>query len=657
MPENKKVNLADLGLDESTVESKNQETKKEEQKKNEPIATNIEYSQQKEYKVKEGSYIVRPDANIDSSKPTEWQELNINDFAKNPITKKEDPAKKTMDNLYQLADTKIKEQEVELSKPGGRIDEAKRKYIDYNYEVLMRNSKNSKSAQERIKFVENILDTDARFEGITPYERKAYILYKVAKDLNAGVTDEDFGITAQDMPRLPMKNSRDNQIENDRITKDRTNPDNDDYLLKDNKFVIMENKDNNIPFKKVENNVQTPTPPTDININDNELLSTEEETTNNIVETSGDAANFDFEIDETESLPSIKEISEEQKKANRKEYATEVTKALNLSDDQSLNGYTFSDEIDLNTALAYSNKINRVNNTVTTWGMEKLGKSFSFSSFTGEDIVQLSPETVDYDTLNGLKTVFTVLYKHLVGSNKPSFEAWLRSIPEADMDSVLFGVYVSCFKDNNYITYECPNKSCGKIYIEKYDINKMVKYKDEKIKERFENILKGEMVETKFFRELPFKISKTFAVGFMPRTVYSGFEYAALNEKFVKDNMSVVSLLPVIDKFYLIDENSKEMKPIKFTINPKEGLEKIVLKKISIIKSIIRSLTVDERTVLFRKAIEYLESQSNVSDVTYQKPESVCPSCGTKIEAQVSHPINLLFTRAQLPIAQVYLQE
>ena len=639
----KKISLSDLGLEEDPKKVEESVVKNEAEKKK-------DIPQQKEYKAKEGSFIVRPDGNDDGK--TEWETVSINDFAKNPVTKKEDPVKKTMDNLYELADEKIKDQEKDLIKPGGRIDEAKRKYIDYNYEVLMRNSKNSKSAQDRIKFVENILDTDARFEGISDYERKAYILYKVAKDLNAGVTDEDFGITSVEAPRLPMRNSKDNQIENEKIlNKKEAFKDNDDYLLKDNKFVISENNDD-IPFKSSEKQKEVVTPNTNINVTDDDLLM--EEVDNNSTE-----SNINLEIDtESDSVPLMEEITDAQKVENRKEYAKEVTKALSLSDENSLNGYTFSDEVDLNTALSYSNKVNRVNNTTTIWGMEKLGKSFAFSSFSGEDIVQMSPETVDYDTLNGLKTVFTILYKHLAGANKPSsFEAWLRSIPEADMDSLLFGVYASCFKDNNYITYECPNKSCGKIYIEKYDIEKMVKYKDDEIKNRFEAILRGETVSSKFVKERPFKISKTYAVGFMPRTVFAGFEHASLSEDYVKDNTAIVSLLPIIDKFYLIDEVNKKMKPIRFTNNTKDGLEKMVLKKLSLIKTIVKSLSIDERTVLFKEAVRYLENQSNVSDISYQKPESVCPSCGAKIEAQTSHPINLLFTRAQLPIAQVYLQE
>ena len=659
MAETKEISLADLGLEEektpaqSSVEKNKKFIKTKDGQTIEVKDVKVD-QQQQEYKANKNSMIVIPDTE-NNKDLNQWSSVNISDFAKKPVSKPSDPVKDTMGNLYEKADDGISKQKRELTAPGGRIDEAKHKYIDYNYDILMKRAVDNDNLKKRIKFVEEILETDARFDNITDYERKAYILYKVAKDLEVGITDEDFGIETASVNRGP-RNSKDASKEINKISSQNSfNKDDDNYLVSDDKFIIHETKPD-IPFKESGKKVKEQKTE-NIQVNDDELneslLKKEED---NIITENESLIQLDEDIktieDDNASTKNIP-ISDDELKERRKEYAAEVIKILhnNIGDD--LDNFSIGGNIGLNSALESANKIIK-NNVTTTWGLNSTGNSFELSPFSGEDIVQLSPETTDYETLNGLKKVFTILYRHIIG-RKPDFEVWLKEIAESDIQSLFFGIYVSCFKDNNYITYECPNESCRKIYIEKIDIQKMVEYPNNDIKERFQKILNGERVPSNFLKERPKRISRNYAIGLMPRTAYSTFELISLTEEFRKDNAPIVSMLPVIDTFYLIDQENQKINPIEFGI-VKGSIEKTVIRKVNAIKTILKTLSLDERTNLVREISEY-DRKLGKEEITYMRPASKCPSCGHEFKPAHDHPINLLFTRAQLLIAPVYMQE
>ena len=99
------------------------ETEPKEHKKIE-VATNREEKIEKDL---QQNVVAAKDASANNADGTAkyGRKISINEFAKKPISKKENPIRQTLDNLYDLADKGIERTKKELTAPGGRIDEAK----------------------------------------------------------------------------------------------------------------------------------------------------------------------------------------------------------------------------------------------------------------------------------------------------------------------------------------------------------------------------------------------------------------------------------------------------------------------------------------------------------------------------------------------------
>ena len=281
------------------------------------------------------------------------------------------------------------------------------------------------------------------------------------------------------------------------------------------------------------------------------------------------------------------------------------------------------------------------------------------STFSGEEIINLNPQTTSFETVAGLKKIFATIYRHITNANKPSFEVWLRQISDFDIDGLLFAIHAVNFKDTNYITYECPNPKCKKLFLEKKDIMDMVVFPNDKVKERFYKIQASEAVDSQFYKSHPRVINDRYAVGFISASIYSNlFEPASLSDEFANKYRSIVSILPNIDTIYLIDKASKTLSPIDFD-NDKDkdnSLSKATMRKVRGIETVFKTFTPDERAIVSTEAAK-IATKFAQDKITYAIPETKCPTCGEIIPARPSNPLNILFTRAQLPTAAAYIPE
>nr|DAN95282.1 MAG TPA: nucelotide kinase [Caudoviricetes sp.] len=107
---------------------------------------------------------------------------NVDKIAKKPKTKIDDPIRKNIEGLVDLADHEIERTKAELTGPEGIITKGKEEYVNRQYDRLMARAKNTPRLAEFIKKIEEIIETEPRFDGITEYERKGYILFTVARD-------------------------------------------------------------------------------------------------------------------------------------------------------------------------------------------------------------------------------------------------------------------------------------------------------------------------------------------------------------------------------------------------------------------------------------------------------------------------------------------
>ena len=596
----------------------------------------------------------------DSSSGTKYKEIkNINAFLGRKPKPKKDPVRQTLDNLYDKADKNIERTKRDLSRPGGRIDEAKRKYIAWKYPKLMARAQNNKRLQAQIDKINQIIDTDPRFDGITEYERHAYILFVVSRDEHTGVNNEYFGIEEKPINGAP-RSSNDNIKAIDDIIKETESLGIDFHDDGDEDFLSLGTNDSGtsmpiIAEKKIK--------PEKVEIDEVDESSVPD-TSKAKVEDKDDKLDSDsifLTEDADEKLGNTNEdediadigVSEDQIKENQKEFRKDLIEKLRLNRTDDLEGFTVSTKpIAINKALKPKN----ISSFSYTWPLLYTGIGAEFTPLNGDEIISLNPANTDFETVRGLNTVFSILYRHIINPNKAPFETWLRQTSDYDIDNIIFGTHAATFKDTNYITYECTNKKCKHIFLQKRDIMDMVVFPNDETKERFNSILDNDGVMSHTYKSTPKRINDDYAIGFVSQSIYSNlFEPASLPADFTKTYAPIISLMPNIDKIYRIDNNSRQLIPINFGVI-ENSLSKTVQRKVKSIYTLFKYFTSDERSIIVAEA-QKISNQLDKWKISYAIPETVCPKCGQKIERQESNPLNILFTRAQLPIVAAYIPE
>lgn len=716
-----KLSLNDLGLeDESTPAEKsansNYDTKLpqnniiQDEKSHNPIEIKKVDIDMSEFPTGPKKKIPRPDniTPIEDSQPVEqvptkkpdlkaehatdanegYKTVNIQDIAKTHHKQQDqDAAKKTLSSLAQKVDEGIERTVQQLTAPGGRIDEGKRKYVADRYETLMSRANQSPRLMQRIQFYQDAMDTDSAFDGADDYEKKAYILYKVAKDNTIGIDDKSFGL-AQESISGYRQSSADVSKRIDKITNDRSDLEND-------KTVLLEEKDN-IPTKKIEE------------IKEEELKrDMVASVTINPKSDEDDDIDFEDEVKESSSGDDLirlkpkkkdddepvqkteEEIEEEtaqreyglsakEWKQRQKEFLQQTKQLLNLNAEDNLGAEYSSFSMSTN-SLSMKEALKIAKRTkphylASRWALQYTGKVVRMTPLSGEELVQFLRDidsaynntrrrTDEFPSMDLLTSIWGTLYSHVEMENKPSFNTWLHRISVNDFSNFIFALYNTIFKDTNYITYKCPKKGCSKLFLEKHEIEEMIDYPNDSVKERIEKIINGDEVKSFIYRTEPIPISDTFAISFITPTIYSSlFEQTALPLSF-RQAHSITTMLPSLDKIYVIDKVRNQFLPVEFGVVSND-IEKTVKRKVNDIEKIFETFTLDQRSLVyseFQKINEKLitdETNDNLKDdeipVRYKLPETKCPVCGTVIPAEPVNAYTLLFTRARLSTDVAY---
>jgi len=566
---------------------------------------------------------------------TQYQEVDINKIFKNKKPAKKEAIRETLDKMYNFADEGIEREKKELLAPNGRITEAKYKYIEEHYAILEKRASKNESLKKKMKAVEELIDTDPRFDNISPHERKGYILFVVARDEKTGVNNEYFGIE-------DPKKSKDGYVPNPRLSSE-ANKEIESLVMRDDEdFTDFFSDENEVNLGN--NKGTSPIVPDLSKARVEDQVSDAENADLLLAEESDDNA---YEDDELDTIP------EETSKRILKEYKNEVVDKLNLDINDNISNFTIETKpIKLTAAL--SDK--KVTSYSILWPLQYSGILVEMTPFSGDEIVLLSPSQTKFDTVAGLRTVFSTIYHHIINPNKPKFEIWLRQISDYDIDGLLFAVYVANFKDTNYITYECQNKKCRKVFLLKKDIMDMVNFPNEKVKERFESILRKDTVMSSMYKSSPRLISKDYAIGFTSQSIYSSlFEPAALSKEFSEKYSSIIDIMPNIDKVYKVNYTTKSLTPISFGVD-ETSLAKTVMRKVKALDTIFKTFTPDERSIAIGEARKVSRSFDE-DKITYSIPETTCSNCKEEIKRVEANPLNLLFTRSQLAVIASSIQE
>lgn len=365
------------------------------------------------------------------------------------------------------------------------------------------------------------------------------------------------------------------------------------------------------------------------------------------------------ENNDEDDLDSLMKDIEQETKSEDTEEDEESVEELRARFKESLTSVTVSkDPIDLSKftierkAVPSAAVLSNINNQVrqfkkADWVLYHTGRSMTFVECRGPELDALRKTISGSNGINGVKESLMFIYNHTLDNNKPPFEAWCKLIRTEDIESLYFGLYRACYSDTNLVARACTGKNgCKKTSLINTNIDDMVKYKDDKTKEKFKNIFnKDSTTESDTFKSELMQISDDIVISFSKPTLYSTFlQYSSLKPEIANKYSDTLNTMAYIDGFFKIDRESNTLIPISIKEYPK-NLNKTVLSKLDVYIKILKTLNNDQYNILTAK----LGNIINESDITYIYPETTCPECGTTIsEEPIDSMLNLLFTRARL---------
>ena len=284
------------------------------------------------------------------------------------------------------------------------------------------------------------------------------------------------------------------------------------------------------------------------------------------------------------------------------------------------------------------------------WALYHTKRSVTFKECSGPELEALRRVMENGNDITRIRSSLEFIYNHIQDANKPPFEAWTKLIRTEDVDSMYYGIYKASYSDANLIMRTCP--SCNKSSLIEVPVEDMVVYGNptddhEKIKRRFKKIFNQDST-TKInpFKSELLQISDDYVVAYTPASLYSTFiMYSTLDAELTEKYAETLNIMSYIDRFFFIDRDNNELKPIKIK-EYKDNLNKSVKAKLKIYQTILNTLNNDQYNVFMSTLNKFVSTPK----INYITPKCVCPECGEEIpEAPVEGSmLNLLFTRAQL---------
>lgn len=277
------------------------------------------------------------------------------------------------------------------------------------------------------------------------------------------------------------------------------------------------------------------------------------------------------------------------------------------------------------------------------------------SAVSALEIEKLNPERTKNENYKSVTIDrLRLIYDHIVSENKPSsFNEWTKTVTPSVINDYFFALYKATFANSNIITYTCND--CDNVFMQNRDINEMIKFADDTVKEEYFNILHNGIYDPKKPKTGFFQICDDYIVELKSPSVYELYiEPSYIDDNFVDKYNEIIRLIAYISNIYKINRETNEL----YKIDTKPDITNKTLttkRKFRIFASIIRTLTSDQITALILETNNYDEGKDDtetgkkIPDIEYQYPETMCPKCKKKIEAEiVKFADNLLFTRHQL---------
>ena len=374
----------------------------------------------------------------------------------------------------------------------------------------------------------------------------------------------------------------------------------------------------------------------------------------NILDGVNNSSLFDDDDDNIDDEYDIDDTAEKSEEETIKELKSELETKLVIKSKFDLSKFAIANKsiTSEKANMIIANKTIAVPN-VADWMMYGAEKAISVSGLSGPEILKLNPANSTRNRLNTFKDIYRIIYDHIIDKSKPNYETWLKTTRFSDLAHIYFALYKATFANSNFITYECPNSKCKKMFIKEVNFDDMVSYASDEVKHNVEIFCKKDTnAPAKDFGESElFQISDNYAVALRHPSIWNvTIEVAALSDKFLEKYADMIDLISYIDNIYFIDSDHQMLVPIN-TKPVTNDLAKTSARRIATyIDNIINKFTSDEFFNLRGKVNEFDE---NNNAVTYKIPGATCPDCAEQIaETANIAPENLLFTRHQLAAIQ-----
>lgn len=309
--------------------------------------------------------------------------------------------------------------------------------------------------------------------------------------------------------------------------------------------------------------------------------------------------------------------------------------------------------IPIRDALRHSRYDKKVERT-GSWPLMFAGRMYTATALRGPEVTTLS----DYDDADHeggmLLTVpqAKIMYEHDANPYKPpTLEAWAKTIPIADADNMFAALYIASLRGANYFPVVCPQPKCQFAKLtDDVDINTMIRFKSDKVKERFEKIKATPVTAelTTSYESVINVINDQYAVSIKLPSIYNMlFEYWTLDTNFMTKYAAVVTILTYVDYIYYINPVTKQYEPIGWKVYPGDAT-KTFKSKISTYSKIIREFEDYDFDILIALINAMSAKAQEERNIQFFIPASKCDKCGADIPEREILPRQLVFMRQRL---------
>ena len=300
---------------------------------------------------------------------------------------------------------------------------------------------------------------------------------------------------------------------------------------------------------------------------------------------------------------------------------------------------------------SFTKKVERT----AVWPLMFAGRPFKASALKGPEIAMLA-DTDNSDSQNSIGLTLEqakILFEHDANPYRPnSLESWAKTIPFNDIDNIFAAIFAASLKGANYIPMSCPKNNCLHAFLsEDLPIDSLVKFKDDTVKEKFNNIKKMELTleNSSSYESVISAINDKFAVGLKLPSIFTMlYEFnSILGTEFFRKYRTMISMVQYIDYIYYIDEETSQFQPIGWKTYPGD-YSKSFKSKIATYAKILKELDETEFAILLALMSSMVTKMAEARSITFEIPEGKCPKCHSVIPSRSMIARVLIFVRQRL---------